>query len=153
MSEIQWPLLGYQHWVSEDQNQHVIFWKLQERICFLAYPGCWLNSMPHCCRTELSVPCWLSVGSHFQIQEAPRFPDFIGLSFHLQSQGQYFSGFKSLLTSLLPHLSCCFPLLPQSLRLTLLHFPSMFNGSWDYIGPIWIIQDNVLILSSTIQQP
>lgn len=89
--------------------------------------------------TELKATYWQgcifggsreeSVSLFFQILGAAQFP-WLETPFHLQSQLQLLSSFRTLILIFLP---------PSS----------TFKDFCDYIGPTQIIQDNVPILKST----
>ena len=54
-----WFLCSRTHGLGSD-------WRLWGRICFHTHPGCWQNSVPYGCRTEVPFPQWLSDGSPSQ---------------------------------------------------------------------------------------
>lgn len=84
------------------------FLEALEKNQFLAYLGCWQNSVPYGCRTE--VPVFLLAASlgYSQLLEATHNPWLVASFFSLQSQQWWvksFSYLKSLLLLLPFHLS------------------------------------------------
>lgn len=112
-----------------------LIWRLEGRIHFHTHSGCWLDSVPCNCRTEMSISFWLSARRCSQLPETVRIPWLLVSSY-------IFKGSNNGLS--LPHilnLSDLFYCLifPVLIFRTLLTSSTTLKSLYHYIDPTTII--------------